>query len=557
MAQSAPFERKKIFVGGLSHSSNNDSLRAYFERFGEVTDVFMSKNVETGTARGFAFVSFAEDETIDKLIAAAPHNVDGKVVDAKRATIRTPRGPGGPGGPSGPGGFQRGPPGQGQGQGQFGGHGGGFGGPGAGPRPQGPKKTNEKQVFVGGVPNGTTKEDLQQFFNQYGPVESAVLMVDRETGRSRGFGFVNFTFMETVDKVLGIQHFELNGKPVEVKKAERRTTKPPAGQGAPPYNMGHDASGMMDPSQQQHHQQQQYHQQQWNQQVPQAGHMPDQYQQQQPQQYPGYDAYGNQYQQQQYGAANGQYQQQPPQQQQQQPSQQQQQQQQGYNPQAQYGQQQYNPVPTQQATPQGQYAGQQAQAPAAQQAYQAAGYGTSVNPATVGQATANQMVGNPSDPYNQATQAAGNGVQGTAVAQGHYAYQAAAGYNAVPAQAAAGAAAYNGAAAPAQGAAGYGQMAAAGATAGSNTGQYAQAAPAAGAPAAHTAGVPAQAGAAAAPQSTGGYPTAGHAAQASSGVADPSAASAAYNAQWSTAANPAAAAGYPTPAAAATGYAPQ
>ena len=413
------FEPKKIFVGGLAHTTNTDSLKSHFEGFGEVADVFMSKNAETGTARGFAFVTFTDDSTVEKLLTACPHIIDGKTVDAKRATVRGPRGaPGGSARGGGNGSFENAMGGQGYARHHA--QNVGLGGPGAQKKPP-----SEKQVFVGGVPNGTTKEDLQQFFTQFGPVESANLMVDRETGRNRGFGFVNFSFMETVEKVLGIKHFEINGKAVEVKKAERRVGKA-AGQGPPYMGGGYGQNaGMMDPSQHQ-----------W-----QAQGSHDQYQYAGA--YGGADPFAGQY--------NGQYAQQ-----------------QGYNPQVQYGQQPY-PTANQQA-PQQQYGA------AATQGYAYGAAQTHANPASAAQPTANQLVSNPSDVYaQQPAQAAANAVQ-----QQQYGYQQ--GYSAAGAGVAAGgqdASAYAAAGAAAATAPGsYGQVPAgpAAAAAAAAAGQYGQAA---------------------------------------------------------------------------------
>jgi len=47
-----------------------------------------------------------------------------------------------------------------------------------------------KRLYVGNLSYSVTSEDVQELFEQYGPVRSAQVLIDRETGRSRGFGFV-------------------------------------------------------------------------------------------------------------------------------------------------------------------------------------------------------------------------------------------------------------------------------------------------------------------------------------------------------------------------------
>lgn len=49
-----------------------------------------------------------------------------------------------------------------------------------------------KKLYVGNLPFGFTEQELQDLFSEYGNVSSAKLITDRETGRSRGFGFVEF-----------------------------------------------------------------------------------------------------------------------------------------------------------------------------------------------------------------------------------------------------------------------------------------------------------------------------------------------------------------------------
>lgn len=48
------------------------------------------------------------------------------------------------------------------------------------------------KLFVGGLPFSTTDEEMAQLFSQHGTVASAVVVKDRDTGRSKGFGFVEF-----------------------------------------------------------------------------------------------------------------------------------------------------------------------------------------------------------------------------------------------------------------------------------------------------------------------------------------------------------------------------
>ena len=59
-----------------------------------------------------------------------------------------------------------------------------------------------KTLYVGNLPYTTTVEELQDLFEDYENVEDVRVITDRETGRSRGFGFVNFTSDEEAEKAI-------------------------------------------------------------------------------------------------------------------------------------------------------------------------------------------------------------------------------------------------------------------------------------------------------------------------------------------------------------------
>jgi RNA recognition motif-containing protein len=93
--------------------------------------------------------------------------------------------------------------------------------------PRGEVKTKSRKVFVGGVPPNATNESLRECFSKYGPIAEAQIMKDRVRGRSRGFGFVTFEDDESVPKVLSVSEHRLDGKLVDVKKAEPKKANVP------------------------------------------------------------------------------------------------------------------------------------------------------------------------------------------------------------------------------------------------------------------------------------------------------------------------------------------
>lgn len=88
----------RIYVGNMPYSMNEDQLRELFGQYGEVTDVKVITDRDTGRPRGFAFLEMADDsarEAIDKLM---DHEVDGRKLNVNEARPREDRRGGGGGG---------------------------------------------------------------------------------------------------------------------------------------------------------------------------------------------------------------------------------------------------------------------------------------------------------------------------------------------------------------------------------------------------------------------------------------------------------------------------
>ena len=88
------------------------------------------------------------------------------------------------------------------------------------------------KVFVGGISWDATDQDLNELFGEVGEVSEAVILQDRETGRSRGFGFV--TFASDSDAQTAIEKFnghEFQGRPLTVNEARPREDRGGGGGG--------------------------------------------------------------------------------------------------------------------------------------------------------------------------------------------------------------------------------------------------------------------------------------------------------------------------------------
>jgi cold-inducible RNA-binding protein len=81
-----------------------------------------------------------------------------------------------------------------------------------------------KKLFVGGLSWGTTDDSLREAFAQFGDIEEAKVVVDRDTGRSRGFGFVSFVDAENAQKALDAMNgADLDGRTMRVDFATERS----------------------------------------------------------------------------------------------------------------------------------------------------------------------------------------------------------------------------------------------------------------------------------------------------------------------------------------------
>ncbi|KAJ3727791.1 hypothetical protein C8R42DRAFT_572948, partial [Lentinula raphanica] len=143
----------KLFIGGLNWDTTDaEGLRNYFSQFGKVDACTIMRD-PSGTSRGFAFLTF-EDPNAVATVTSRDHFLDGKAIDPKRAIPRE-------------------------------------------------EHLRNTRFFVGGLAPTTTSESMKEFFTTYGKVVDATVMLDRETGRSKGFGFVTFEDANNAEQLIG------------------------------------------------------------------------------------------------------------------------------------------------------------------------------------------------------------------------------------------------------------------------------------------------------------------------------------------------------------------
>ncbi|XP_050825019.1 heterogeneous nuclear ribonucleoprotein A3 isoform X1 [Gopherus flavomarginatus] len=200
-----PEQLRKLFIGGLSFETTDDSLREHFEKWGTLTDCVVMRDPQTKRSRGFGFVTYSCVEEVDAAMSARPHKVDGRVVEPKRAVSREDSVK-----------------------------------PGA--------HLTVKKIFVGGIKEDTEEYNLRDYFEKYGKIETIEVMEDRQSGKKRGFAFVTFDDHDTVDKIVVQKYHTINGHNCEVKKAlskqEMQTASSQRGRGGGSGNfMGRGSFG--------------------------------------------------------------------------------------------------------------------------------------------------------------------------------------------------------------------------------------------------------------------------------------------------------------------------
>jgi RNA recognition motif-containing protein len=82
-------------------------------------------------------------------------------------------------------------------------------------------------IYVGNLPFSATENDVRSLFEKHGSVQSVKLVNDRETGRPRGFGFVEMDSGDAQTAIQQINGFEMGGRPLRVNEAREREARPP------------------------------------------------------------------------------------------------------------------------------------------------------------------------------------------------------------------------------------------------------------------------------------------------------------------------------------------
>ncbi|TKR63059.1 hypothetical protein L596_026940 [Steinernema carpocapsae] len=173
---SEPEECRKLFVGGLKDNLSDAQLHEFYSQYGNLTECFIVRETHTKRSRKFGFVTFSTVDELEKAMDNRPHVIDGKEVAPKRAI---------------------------------------------------PKEVQHRtadnisceRLYVSGISDALPEEVLHNYFSKFGHISKVNVVVDRATGKPKGFAFIHFEDYDAVDKCILQKSHEINGFHCIVKKS--------------------------------------------------------------------------------------------------------------------------------------------------------------------------------------------------------------------------------------------------------------------------------------------------------------------------------------------------
>lgn len=196
-----PAGTKKIYVGNIPFSVTKDELKDLYSEYGEVVDVYIPPNPETGEGRGFAFVTMKEEDFLKAI-----EGTNGVEFGGRTLVVNEPLPPGKKAPTRG--------------------------------------KSNGTKLYVGNLSFYTVVQTLYDIFGEFGEVLDCYLPEDSATGSSRGFGFVTMAPEDAARAIKEIDGCEVDGRVIRVNEAQ------PKGRPASNYNndMGAEEMGVISDS---------------------------------------------------------------------------------------------------------------------------------------------------------------------------------------------------------------------------------------------------------------------------------------------------------------------
>ncbi|KAL3534196.1 hypothetical protein ACH5RR_002657 [Cinchona calisaya] len=173
---------RKLFVRGLAWNTTSETLCAAFEEHGEIEEGAVISDKATGKSRGYGFITYKDMESSQRALKAASKMIDGRMVVCNLACE-------------------------------------GLSSSGTTP------DQAQRKLYIGSLSPETTSEMLLSFFAKHGEIEEGSVAYDKETNRSRGFGFITYRTVEAAKSAIDDPQKMLGGRNITVKLADNHKGK--------------------------------------------------------------------------------------------------------------------------------------------------------------------------------------------------------------------------------------------------------------------------------------------------------------------------------------------
>ncbi|XP_060587806.1 heterogeneous nuclear ribonucleoprotein A1-like [Ruditapes philippinarum] len=187
-------EFRKLFVGGLDAKTTEETLKDYFSSYGTIETCEIMKDRSTPPkSKGFGFITFKNADDLDEIQKNRPHEIDGRKIETKRAT------------------------------------------------PKQQQYWATKKLYIKDFPKDQKEEDLiedmKETFGRYGEIVNIKLIKEKDSkeGSLKGFGFIEFTEEDPVDKCNLMRKFKIRGCDAHVSKAYPQEKNYQGGRGGRGY----------------------------------------------------------------------------------------------------------------------------------------------------------------------------------------------------------------------------------------------------------------------------------------------------------------------------------
>ncbi|GMH29358.1 hypothetical protein Nepgr_031201 [Nepenthes gracilis] len=176
LASADPVHRK-LFVRGLAWNTTSETLCAAFLEHGEIEEGAVIVDKGTGKSRGYGFITYKHMESAQHALRAPSKLIDGRMAACNLACEGLSSG-------------------------------------------SSTLDQAQRKLYIGGLSPETTSEMLLNFFGRHGEIEEGSVAYDKDTNKSRGFGFVTYRTVESAKKALDDPERILGGRNITVKYAD-------------------------------------------------------------------------------------------------------------------------------------------------------------------------------------------------------------------------------------------------------------------------------------------------------------------------------------------------